>query len=89
MYPVNIDCYVSNTEGVFFSSELHLQHPLKTPTHEGRIREPRGHWKVKITNRYKLYILNSIFILKLCSTTNTVNSPSHIFSRLITNPPVK
>lgn len=43
MYPVNIDCDVSDTEGILLSSELHLQHPLKTPTHEGRIREPRGH----------------------------------------------
>lgn len=53
MYPVNFDCDVSDADGVLLPSELHLQHALKTPTHEGCIREPRGHCAVKHINRYK------------------------------------
>lgn len=52
MYAINIDADVSDGDGVFIASELHLQHSLKTPAHEGGVREPRGHWKVKNTHKY-------------------------------------
>lgn len=40
MYSINMDGYVSNLDGVLVASELHLQHPLKAPAHERRMREP-------------------------------------------------
>lgn len=43
MNAINIDGEVSYHDGVFVSSELHLQHALETPAHEGDVRQPRGH----------------------------------------------
>lgn len=43
MYAVDIDGDVSDGDGVLVVSELHLQHALKAPAHEGDVRNPRGH----------------------------------------------
>lgn len=43
VYAVDIDGDVVDGDGVLVASELHLQHALKAPTHEGGVREPRGH----------------------------------------------
>lgn len=43
MNAINIDGEVSYLDWVFVSSELHLQHALETPAHEGDVRQPRGH----------------------------------------------
>lgn len=46
MYAVNIECDVSYCDRVKVAPELDLQHPLKAPTHERGVGEPRGHWRV-------------------------------------------
>lgn len=44
MNTVDVEGEVSQVDLVHVPFELHLQHPLKTPAHEGGVREPGGHW---------------------------------------------
>lgn len=44
MYSIDIDSDVGDGNRVLVAPELHLQHSLKAPTHEGDIRDPGGHW---------------------------------------------
>lgn len=53
MYAINVDGDVTDGDRILVASELHLQHALKTPTHEGGVREPRGHWGVRNIHSYK------------------------------------
>lgn len=43
IYAINVEGDVSDGDRILAASELYLQQPIKTPTHEGGIREPRGH----------------------------------------------
>lgn len=61
MYAVDIDGDVSDGDGVLVVSELHLQHALKAPAHEGDVRDPRGHWGVKNRHRYQHHILSNVY----------------------------
>lgn len=40
---VDMEGGVSDGDGIHVASELHLQHPLEAPAHEGHIGDPRGH----------------------------------------------
>lgn len=40
MYAIDIECDVPYGDRVLVASELHLQHPLKAPTHERGVGEP-------------------------------------------------
>lgn len=63
VYTIHIDGDVSDGDVILVASELHLQHALKPPTHEGDVRNPWGHWGVKNKPRFTHHILTSIFIL--------------------------
>lgn len=50
MDPINIDGDVSDVHRILVPSELHLQQPLETPTHEGGVGEPGGHCGIRGMN---------------------------------------
>lgn len=85
MYAVDIEGDIWDGDGVHFASELHLQHALKAPIHEGGMRDPWGHCGVNM-HRVKHHKDHHLIL----ATDNwSISSPSHMFSRLMTKPPVK
>lgn len=40
---VDSDGDVFDGDGIHVASELHLQHPLEAPAHEGHVGDPGGH----------------------------------------------
>lgn len=56
MDAIDIEGDIWDGDGVHFASELHLQHALKAPIHEGGVRDPWGHCGVNMhTCRFKYH----------------------------------
>lgn len=78
---VNIDSDVGDGDGVLVAFELHLQHPLEAPAHEGDIGDPGRHWGSQ-PNESEAANLDS-------GSTPDAHSPSHMLVMLMTKPPVR
>lgn len=71
IYAVHVDGEVVDGDGVHVACELHLQHPLEAPAHEGHIGDPRGHCGVTHTR----HILNCTSLLPLMFHFHLLTEP--------------